>query len=67
MLDELGVNANQNKKDILVSIEYIETQLKDSQNIKSDINQLVEDTHESIDGSSHNIKLVKELIDKLKH
>jgi hypothetical protein len=35
---------NQSKEDILVSIGYIETQLKDSQTIKSDINQLIEDT-----------------------
>jgi len=67
MLDELGVNANQNREDILVSIEYIEMQLKDSQTIKSDITQLVGDTNESIDGSSNNIELAKELIDKLKY
>lgn len=67
MLDELGVNANQNKEDVLVSIEYIETQLKDSETIKSDINQLVEETNKSLDGSSNNIKLAKELIDKLKY
>ena len=67
MLDVLGINANQNREDILLSIKYIETQLNDSQNIKSDINQLVEDTQESIDGSSNNIKLAKELIDKLKY
>jgi len=67
MLDSLGINANQNKEDILVSIEYIETQLKDSETIKSDINQLVEDTNMSIEGSSHNIKLAKELINKLKY
>ena len=67
MLDELSVNANQNKEDVLVSIEYIETQLKDSETIKSDINQLVEDTNESLDGSGKNIELAKELIDKLKY
>ena len=67
MLDELGVNANQSKEDVLVSIGYIETQLKDSQTIKSDINQLVEDTNKSIEGSANNIALAKELIDKLKY
>ena len=67
MLDELGVNANQSKEDVLVSIGYIETQLKDSETIKSDINQLVEDTNESIEGSANNIELVRELINKLKY
>ena len=67
MLDELGTNANQSKEDILVSIGYIETQLKDSETIKSDVNQLIEDTNESIEGSVNNIELAKELIDKLKY
>ena len=67
ILDELGINANQSKEDILVSIGYIATQLKDSQTIKSDINQLVEDTNTSIKGSMKNIVLAKELMDKLKY
>ena len=67
LLDKLSIHANQNKEDVLVSIEYIETQLKDSETIKSDIDQLVEDTTESINGYSDNVKLAKELIDKLKY
>ena len=67
ILDELGTNANQSKEDILVSIGYVETQLKDSQTIKSDMHQLIEDTNKSIESSANNIKLAKELIDKLKY
>ncbi len=67
ILDKLGITANQSKEDILISIGYIETQLKDSETIKSDINQLVEDTNASIEGSGKNMELAKELIDKLRY
>jgi len=65
VLNELGNNATENFNEITVAIEHIEVQLQNSEIIKSDMNQLVEDTKGAIDGSSKNIKLAKNLISQL--
>nr|WP_275847696.1 methyl-accepting chemotaxis protein [Sulfurimonas sp. SAG-AH-194-I05] len=66
ILDALGVNATNSKEEISISLRCIETQLQDSQNIKNDMMQLVEDTQEAIKGSNNNINLAQELISELK-
>ena len=67
ILQELGENATNNKTEISTSINCIEMQLKDSETIKGDMNQLVQDTKDAIEGSSKNVELAKELISDLKY
>ena len=66
ILDNLSGIANDNKKEVSVALERIDNQLKDSQTIKNDMLQVVEDTKNAIEGSSKNIDLAKELISNLK-
>jgi len=65
ILGELGENAQNNKKEVSVALDRIDSQLKNSQVIQNDMNQLVEDTKEAIDGSDKNTILAKELIGEL--
>jgi len=67
MLDDLGVNAVDNKEEISVAISCIEKQLLSSQQIEDDMTQLVEDTKQAIKGSANNIDLAKQLITELKY
>ena len=67
ILDELSVNATNNKEEVSVALKFIDTQLRDSETIKGDMNQLVEDTKQAIEGSSKNVVLAQELIAELKH
>jgi len=67
VLNELGNNATENFNEITVAIEHIDVQLQNSETIKSDMNQLIEDTKGAIDGSSKNIELAKSLIVQLSY
>ena len=67
ILNNLGVNATNNKKEVSIALKCIDTQLKDSQTIKDDMNQLVEDTKHAIDGSNNNATLAQSLIADLKY
>lgn len=67
ILDVLGSNVTDNKKEVSVALNCIETQLKSSQSIQMDMNQLVEDTKQAIEGSSKNVALAQELISNLKY
>ena len=67
ILEDLGLNATNNKEEVSTAISCIDTQLQDSQTIQSDMDQLVEDTKQAIDGSSKNISLAQELISNLKY
>ena len=67
MLDELGLNATENKQGISVAISCIKDQLQSSQKIEDDMKQLVEDTKQAIKGSANNIDLAQKLIGDLKY
>ena len=67
ILEELGSNASSNKKEVSIALSCIDTQLKDSEIIKGDMVQLVEDTKQAIEGSSNNISLAQNLISELKY
>ncbi len=67
ILDGLGLNATDNKKEVSIALNCIDTQLKSSETIQEDMNQLVEDTKGAIEGSSKNVALAKELISNLKY
>ena len=67
ILQELSLNATTNKDEISIALACINTQLKDSEVIKRDMIQLVEDTKQAIDGSSKNIALAENLISDLKY
>ena len=66
ILKILGNNATDNKEEISLSLRYIDSQLKDSESIKGDMNQLVADTKEAIEGSIRNVSLAQELISNLR-
>ena len=65
VLDELNTNAENNLKEVEVAIVCIDLQLKDSQTIKDDINKVVEDTKDAINGSQNNMSLAKDLVSNL--
>ncbi len=65
ILNNLGLNATENKKEVSVALKSIDTQLKSSETIHKDMNKLVEDTKQAIEGSSKNVTLAKELIANL--
>ena len=65
VLDELNTNAENNLKEVEVAIVCIDSQLKDSQTIKDDINKVVEDTKDAINGSQNNMSLAKDLVSNL--
>lgn len=65
ILDILGVNAAENKEEVTVALGCIDAQLKDSETIKDDMNQLVSDTKQAIEGSSKNVTLAQGLISEL--
>jgi methyl-accepting chemotaxis protein len=67
ILSELGLNAANNKEEVSIALECIDMQLNDSETIKNDMTQVVEDTKQAIDGSFRNIKLTEELINDLKY
>jgi len=67
ILNLLGNHATNNKKEVLIAVKCINMQLKDSETINVDMQQLVEDTKHAIEGSSKNISLAKTLISELKH
>ena len=67
ILEELGVNAIDNKKEISVALTCVDTQLNGSQTIKDDMNQLVEDTKKAIEGSSNNVSLAQKLMNDLSY
>jgi len=67
ILDALGSNATENKKEVSIALNCIDTQLKDSETIKGDMNQLVKETKQAIEGSSKNVALAKELISNLRY
>lgn len=67
ILEELGLNATNNKEEVSIALKCIEMQLKNSETIKNDMNQLVEDTKQSIEGSSSNVALAQELISDLRY
>ena len=67
ILDELALNATDNKEEISVALETIESQLQASQNIENDMTQLVEDTKNAIEGSSKNVNLALKLISNLEY
>ncbi len=67
ILNGLGFNATENKKEVSIALSCIDTQLKDSETIQGDMNQLVEDTKQAIEGSSKNVALAKELMSNLKY
>ncbi len=66
ILDQLGDNAKENKEEVLIALQCVDIQLQDSEMIKGDINQLVEDTRSAIKGSSENITLATKVISNLK-
>ena len=65
ILNNLGLNATENKKEVSVALKSIDTQLKSSETIHKDMNKLVEDKKQAIEGSSKNVTLAKELIANL--
>ncbi len=67
ILNGLGFNATENKKEVYITLNSIDTQLKNSETIQSNMNQLVEYTKQTIENSSKNMNLAKELISNLKH
>jgi len=67
ILDELSVNASDNKDEVQVALSRINIQLQESQTINDDMTQLVQDTQEAIDGSATNIELSTQLINKLNY
>ncbi|MFT5660124.1 MAG: methyl-accepting chemotaxis protein [Sulfurimonas sp.] len=67
ILEELGSNASNNKEEVSIALKCIDMQLKDSETIKADMMQLVEDTKQAIEGSSNNVTLAQNLIFELKH
>jgi len=67
ILETLGCNATDNKKEVSIALHCIDTQLKDSETIQGDMKQLVQDTKQAIEGSSKNVTLAKELISNLKY
>jgi len=66
ILGILGTNATQNKEEISVALTTIDSQLKNSKQIKDDMIQLVIDTQKAIEGSSKNMNLAQSLISELK-
>lgn len=66
ILDVLGSHATNNKSEVSVALTRIDAQLKDSETIQNDMNQLVEDTKGAIEGSCKNVDLAKELISILR-
>ncbi len=62
ILNELELNATQNKEEVLVALKCIDRQLKNSEKIQNDMTQLLEDTKQAVEGSSKNVALAKELI-----
>ncbi|MDB2562305.1 methyl-accepting chemotaxis protein [Sulfurimonas sp.] len=66
ILNDLGINAANNKEEVSIALKCIDEQLKDSQTIKDDMTQVVEDTKHAIDGSSNNVALAQSLITDLK-
>ena len=67
MLDELGKNAKENKKEVTIALKSIDVQLRESHNIQRDMAQLVDDAKEAINGSTKNVNLANELIQQLKY
>ena len=67
ILEVLGTNATNNKKEISIALTTIASQLKDSEQIKEDMIQLVTDTQKAIEGSSKNMNLAQSLISELTH
>lgn len=67
VLDELGANASNNLKEVSIALKCIETQLQNSQTIKDDMNTLVEDTKNAINGSAKNMELSQKLIKDLEY
>ncbi|DAB29228.1 MAG TPA: chemotaxis protein [Sulfurimonas sp. UBA12504] len=67
ILQNLAHNASENKQEVGIALSSIELQLKDSQNIQTDMSQLVEDTKKAIDGSQQNVDLAYSLISQLKY
>ena len=65
VLDELNANAENNLKEVEVAIVCIDSQLKDSQTIKDDMNKVVEDTKDAINDSQNNMSLAKDLVSNL--
>ncbi len=67
ILITLGNNVTGNFKEVSMALKSIDTQLKDSKTIKNEMSILVEEAKQAIDGSSKNIDLAKELIQKLEY
>ena len=67
ILNELGSNASENKQEVSIAVGCIDTQLKDSEKIKGDMEQLVTDTKDAIQGSDDNVSLANHLISNLKY
>jgi len=65
ILEVLGTNATHNKEEISVALRTIDSQLKNSEQIKEDMIQLVIDTQKAIEGSSKNMNLAQSLISEL--
>lgn len=66
VLDKLGQSAQENLEGVDVALEQIDAQLKDSEAIQEDMDDLVSDTKNAIDGSSTNIGLAEGLVGNLK-
>ena len=67
ILQKLSLNATTNKDEISIALSRIKTQLRDSEVIKNDMIQLVDDTKHAIEGSSKNITLAENLISDLRY
>ena len=65
VLDVLSSAAKENLQGVEGALNNLEQQLQASESIKEDMNQLVEDTKNAIDGSSKNIDLAQDAIANL--
>ncbi|MCX6052629.1 MAG: hypothetical protein NTZ60_08975 [Campylobacterales bacterium] len=67
MTDTLGHNATNNKNEISIALNSINMQVQESENIKNDINKLIEDAKNAVEHSHTNVELAHKLISHLKY
>ena len=67
VLDTLGHNATNSKNEISIALNSINMQVQESENIKNDINKLIEDAKNAVEHSHTNVELTHKLISHLKY
>jgi methyl-accepting chemotaxis protein len=62
ILNILEHNATNNKREISTALSCVDSQLKESENIKNDINTFIQESKKSVENSSKNIELTQKLL-----